>query len=110
MDLPLPSLIPDNLNAAMKNEEKHISTYSSLAIILAVLLALTFTSVWVTGYHLGALSVVVALVIASVKVITVIINFMHLKFENLFLKLMVAGVFVMFTLVIILTFVDYYFR
>jgi caa(3)-type oxidase subunit IV len=54
--------------------------------------------------------VAVALIIACVKVATVLINFMHLKFENLFLKLLVTGVFVMFTLVIILTFVDYYFR
>ena len=35
---------------------------------------------------------------------------MHLKYENLFLKLMVTGVFVLYGLVILITFVDYYFR
>jgi hypothetical protein len=35
---------------------------------------------------------------------------MHMKFESLFLKLMISGVFLIFALVIILTFVDYYFR
>ncbi len=94
----------------MKHEEKHISSYSSLAIILVVLLSLTAISVWVTGFHFGSLAVVIALVIASVKVRTVITYFMHLKFENRFLKLMVTGVFGLFALVIIITFVDYYFR
>ena len=94
----------------MKHEDKHISSYSSLAIVLSVLLLLTAFSVWITGFHFGAFTVAVALIIACVKVATVLINFMHLKFENLFLRLLVTGVFVMFTLVIILTFVDYYFR
>ena len=94
----------------MKNEEKHISSYSSLAIVLAVLLTLTATSVWVTGFHFGSLAVVIALVIASIKVRTVITYFMHLKYESRFMKLMVTGVFVLYALVIIITFVDYYFR
>jgi cytochrome c oxidase subunit 4 len=94
----------------MKNEEKHISSYSSLAIVLAVLLTLTAISVWVTGFHFGSLAVVIALVIASIKVRTVITYFMHLKYESRFMKLMVTGVFVLYALVIIITFVDYYFR
>ena len=94
----------------MEKHDNHISSYSSLGIVLAVLLGLTFISVWVTGFHFGALSVAVALLIASIKVATVIVHFMHLRFESLFLKLMVTGVFAIFALVIILTFVDYYFR
>jgi hypothetical protein len=35
---------------------------------------------------------------------------MHMKFESLFMKLMVSGVFVLFALVVIITFIDYYFR
>jgi len=94
----------------MKNGETHISSYYSHAVILTILLILTFISVLVTGFHFGAFSVAVALIIASVKVGTVLTYFMHLKFENLFLRLMVAGVFVLFALVIIITFIDYYFR
>ena len=51
-----------------------------------------------------------ALVIACIKVFIVITQFMHLKFENLFLRLAVTGVFVLFALVVIITFIDYYFR
>jgi cytochrome c oxidase subunit 4 len=40
----------------------------------------------------------------------VITFFMHMKFENLFLKLMIAGVFIIYVLVILITFIDYYFR
>jgi hypothetical protein len=35
---------------------------------------------------------------------------MHIRFESLFLKMMILGVFVLFALVIIITFIDYLFR
>jgi cytochrome c oxidase subunit IV len=94
----------------MKQDEKHISSYSSLAIVLAILLTLTTISVLATGFHLGPFTVVLALVIASTKVFIVLTRFMHLSFESLFLKLAVTGVFVLFALVVIITFIDYYFR
>lgn len=94
----------------MKSDEKNISGYLSHAIVLVVLLVLTTISVLVTGYHLGALSVAVALIIASVKVRTVIAYFMHIRFESLFMKLMVTAVFVIFGLIIIITFIDYMLR
>jgi len=94
----------------MKNEEVHISSYSSHGIVLTVLLALTTLSVLVTGWHLGAFSVAAALLIASIKVRTVITYFMHVKFESLFLKLLITGVFVIYALVIIITFIDYFLR
>jgi len=94
----------------MKKEEVHITGYTSHAIILIVLLILTTVSVAVTEWHFGAFTVAVALLIASVKVATVIINFMHVKHESVFIKAMVGGVFVLFALVIIITFIDYYLR
>jgi cytochrome c oxidase subunit 4 len=94
----------------MKNEETHISSYSSHAIVLIVLLILTTISVLVTGYHLGAYSVAAALIIASIKVRTVIFYFMHVRFESLFMKLMITAVFVIFGLIIIITFIDYLLR
>ena len=94
----------------MSNDEKHISSYQSLTVVLVILLFLTAISVLVTGFHLGALTVAVALLIASVKVFIVLRQFMHLKFENRFLRLAVAGVFALFAVVTIITFIDYYFR
>jgi cytochrome c oxidase subunit 4 len=94
----------------MKDEKQHISSYASLTVVLIILLTLTTISVLVTGIHLGPVTVAVALVIASVKVAIVITQFMHLRFENLFLKLAVSGVFTLFALVILITFIDYFFR
>jgi len=87
----------------MKNEEVHISSYTSHGVVLTVLLALTTISVLVTGWHLGPFTVAIALLIASIKVRTVITYFMHVKFESLFLKLLITGVFVLYALVIIIT-------
>ena len=78
--------------------------------MLVILLIMTTISVLVTGIHLGPVTVAVALLIASVKVAIVITQFMHLKFENLFLKLAVSGVLTLFVLVIVITFIDYFFR
>lgn len=94
----------------MKNDQSHISSYASLAYVLIFLLLLTFISVTITGFHLGAFAVAAALIIASIKVATVITFFMHMKFESLFLKLMISGVFIIFAFVIIITFIDYLFR
>jgi cytochrome c oxidase subunit 4 len=94
----------------MKKEEVHITSYASHATVLIALLILTTVSVAATGWHLGAFTVAVALLIACIKVATVIINFMHVKYESLFIKAMIGGVFVLFALVIIITFVDYYLR
>jgi cytochrome c oxidase subunit 4 len=94
----------------MTNDDKHISSYSSLAVVLVILLVLTTISVLATGFHLGPFTVVLALVIACTKVAIVLTQFMHLRFESMFLRLAVTGVFVMFALVVIITFIDYYFR
>ena len=94
----------------MKDKHAHISSYTSLGMVLVTLLLLTSISVVITGIHLGAFSVAAALLIASIKVAIVITWFMHMKFESLFLKLMIIGVFAIYTLVIVLTFIDYLLR
>jgi len=94
----------------MKKSDAHISGYRELALVLPGLLTLTLISVLITELHFGALSVFVALTVASVKVFLVLMFFMHLKFESLLLKLMVGMVFLLFTLVTVITFIDYLFR
>ena len=91
-------------------EKHHISSYTSHGIVLTVLLTLTALSVTIAELHLGAISVAVALLVASIKGTTVLTYFMHLKYESTFFKVMVAGVFAMYALIIIFTFFDYLFR
>jgi cytochrome c oxidase subunit IV len=94
----------------MENEKHTIQSYTQIATVLVVLLFLTGITVWVADLHLGAISVGVALLIASIKGTSVLLYFMHLKFEKLYMKLFVAGVFLLFALVIFITFLDYLFR
>ncbi len=92
------------------NEKHHISSYTSHTLVLIVLLILTFVTVFVSEFHFGVFSVGVALLVASIKATTVLTWFMHLKFESRFTKWMVAGVFILFALVVIITFIDYLLR
>jgi len=94
----------------MSKEKPHISSYTSLALVLISLLVLTFLSVFVATIHFSTFSVGVALIIASIKGTAVLAYFMHLKYENRFLQLIVAGIFVVYAVVIVFTFVDYLFR
>lgn len=93
----------------MENHE-HITSYRQNGIILVILLVLTFITVFVAELDFGAFSVGVALLVASIKVYIVIMNFMHVKHEDLFIKLMIAGVFLLFAIVIVITFIDYLLR
>jgi cytochrome c oxidase subunit 4 len=94
----------------MNNNHNHISSYSLNWKVLIILLSLTTLSVLAIKFHFGAFTVAVALSIAAVKSAIVLTYFMHLKFENLLLRLMVTGVFLLFAIVIVITFIDYYFR
>lgn len=94
----------------MKNNENHISSDSLNWTVLVILLILTTLTILAIKIHLGAYTVALALILASIKVSIVLTYFMHLKFENLLLRLMVGGVFLLFAIVIAITFIDYYFR
>lgn len=94
----------------MENEKHHITPYRFHAVILTILLSLTLISVLATYINFGTFSVGVALIIASVKVLLVLLFFMHLKQESKIIKVMVAGVFGLFVIVVIITFIDYLLR
>lgn len=94
----------------MNNHENHISSDTLNWKVLLVLLLLTTISILAIKIHLGAYTVALALLLASIKVTIVLTYFMHLKFENFLLRAMVGGVFLLFAIVIAITFIDYYFR
>ena len=94
----------------MDHEKDHIVPYKTFLIVLALLIVLTIISVAVTKIYLGALTVAIALLIASVKSAFVFRIFMHLKFESRFFSVMVGAVVLLLALVIIITLTDYIFR
>ena len=94
----------------MHTETVHITPYRSHAWVLITLLTLTFITITVTWIDLSALTVLIAMVIASVKGYIVLTYFMHLKFESSLFRVFVFMVLAIYVLVILFTFSDYLFR
>ena len=94
----------------MHTEEVHITGYKTYGWVLILLLFLTFATITVTWIDLSAFTVLVALVIASVKAGIVLTYFMHLKFESALFRIFVVMVLAIYTLVIIFTMADYLLR
>ena len=94
----------------MDDKKAHIIPYRTFLYVLALLIALTLTSVAVTQIYLGTLTVAIALVIAVIKSSFVLRIFMHLKFENKIYSFAVIAVILILCLVIIITLLDYIYR
>jgi len=95
-----------------KEAKKHIHivanrTYISVWMALLILLAATIA---VAKMSVTRYSVVINLLIASLKAFLVLLFFMHLKYEGRFLKGMLILTIAALTLVIALTFSDVWFR
>lgn len=94
----------------MKYETTHITSYNHHLTILIALLLLTTVSVLAINFHLGALTVALALLIATIKGALVMIYFMHLKSEYLLLRLLVLGTVLFYITIVAVTFIDYSYR
>jgi cytochrome c oxidase subunit IV len=94
----------------MDNEKNHIIPYRTFLYVLVLLVTLTVTSVAITQIYLGTLTVVLALLIATIKSSFVLRIFMHLKFENRMFSMIVLAVVLLISVVIIITFLDYLYR
>lgn len=90
-----------------ENHNGHVVDYKFNILVWIDLLIFTLITIEVAQFDLQDLTVVVALLVASVKTFLVGSFFMHLKFENRFLQAIVIGVAVLFVLVLILLFSDY---
>jgi cytochrome c oxidase subunit 4 len=90
--------------------QQHITPYRVYAKVLITLLGLTFLTIFVAHFHLGSLSIGMALLIACFKATLVLAYFMHLRFDNIIFRIMVGAVILLFASFILLTFVDYWFR
>jgi len=94
----------------MTTGEKHITSYTTYAKVLIILMILTTITITAPSLNLTAFTVLIAMVIASTKAGIVLTYFMHLKVENLLTRVLVVMVLGLYASVIILTFSDYIFR
>lgn len=94
----------------MSNEKQHIVPYKLYFTILLALVGLTFASIAITNMELRSLTVAAALLFAIIKSYLILTYFMHLKYDKRYIKLMVGFVFVLFIVVVVITFLDYLYR
>jgi cytochrome c oxidase subunit 4 len=95
------------------HEETHAHEpvgYGTYFLTWFALVFLTATTVTVAGLHLGGVSVLVALIIASIKASIVVWLFMHMKYEDRGLKLLIIVMLGFLSIMIGLTFTDILFR
>lgn len=94
----------------MSKSKQHVVPYRLYFIVLLALLVLTFLSVGITSIELGEYTVAAALLFAVLKSYLVLTYFMHLKYDKPYIKIMVGFVFVIFLVMIVITFLDYLYR
>jgi len=94
----------------MSEEKHHIVPYRVYVFVLLALLVLTFASIGITSIELGEFTVAAALIFACIKTYLVLTYFMHLKYDKKYIVAMVAFVFILFFVVIVITFLDYLYR
>ncbi len=84
-----------------------VRTYVFVYIALLILLALTISAAF---FDLGALNTVIALVIAITKASLVAYIFMNVRYANKVTRLFVGAGLLWFSIMIFLTWIDYYTR
>ena len=87
--------------------DMHIVSPGVYLTIGAALLVLTATTTAVSYLELGVFNAVVALSIACIKMILVVLFFMHIKYSSKLTKLTVAAGFFTFLVLITMTMTDY---
>ncbi len=94
----------------MDTNHTHIVSDKKNILIWIDLLILTFVTVEIAQFDFKALTVIIALLVATVKSILVGYFFMHLKFENKFFRTMVFICLFVLIAVLAFLFIDYSFR
>jgi cytochrome c oxidase subunit IV len=93
----------------MSNETKHTETYSKYGIVAIVLLAFSALNILMAGSSLSWAPALI-IFIACIQAYIALSWFMHLRYDNVFLRVLVFGVFMLFAVVVVITFLDYKFR
>ena len=86
---------------------QHVVPRRTYYIIFALLMVLTYATVQISAFDLGALNTVAALAIASLKATLVVVFFMHVKYSTRLTKLAVIGGLYWLFILLSLTLSDY---
>jgi cytochrome c oxidase subunit 4 len=96
---------------AHHSQQKTISMTTYVLVFIALMVLLVAT-VWVALlrwdlWHMGPLSVVIALAIATIKALLVVLFFMHVKLANRLTQTFVLAAFIWLGIMFVFTFTDY---
>lgn len=87
-------------------EHEHIDSVRTYILVILALIALTVTTAAVAFIDLGRLNVVVAITIATIKMLLVALIFMHMRYSTGLTKVVVAGALMWLGILIGLTMSD----
>jgi cytochrome c oxidase subunit IV len=88
-------------------DSHHIIPLKTYLNVFAVLICLTVVTVAASRINFGAMNAVIAFAIASVKALLVLAYFMHLKYDNMMNRVIIAsGVFFLIVLYMFVTIDD----
>ena len=94
------------------SEKHHTPSFKLDATIWLVLMILTAVTIWASHLTQGTttLAVSIALIIATIKATSVVLYFMHLKFDHVIYKVFMVAIMVLFASFIGLLVIDYALR
>ena len=88
----------------------HSQGYGTYFMVWLGLVAFTAVTVTIAGLNLGSVTLITALLIASVKSFLVITYFMHVKSDSIMIKVFIGICILVFVIIMVLTFSDLSFR
>jgi cytochrome c oxidase subunit IV len=88
----------------------HITNYKTYAKTLVALLTLTILNILIAKYKPVSWTSGLIIIVAMIQAVIALYWFMHLKFDSRLLKILVTFIFLLYAVVIIITFFDYEFR
>ena len=84
----------------------HIVPFKVNMAVGITLLILTAVTVWVAQFDFGAMNMIVAMTVATVKAGLVVAYFMHLRYDNRFFLTMLLVCLIALTVFIVFTMID----
>lgn len=91
-------------------EKSHFLDFKMNTLVWIDLMIFTFITIEIAQFDFKELTVIIALLVATVKSTLVGYYFMHLKFENKIFRIMVILTLIVFIAVLVLLFSDYIVR
>lgn len=93
-------------HSEQSHSHHHIVPFKVNMAVGITLLVLTVITVWIAQFDFGAMNMIVAMTVATVKAGLVVAYFMHLRYDNRFFLTMLLVCLIALTVFIVFTMID----